>query len=214
MIHLQALGELCEAIWKNARLVLKGEGARQLVEAGILPADCSNAKADDLFTVKFFVDRRCVSGPRAKWNQQQGICTAIKFDEELYKRCPGIQAECGPLKPRSISTPAPTPLVEVKLTLDFPKQTSIYQGNNGAASRAIDGNKNTAWGGGSCTHTAQENGRILGWWTANLIGKKSQQEFDAWFRAENNQLRGSGKPMGYPEDLVTVTNRRLDQLCQ
>ena len=36
----------------------------------------------------------------------------------------------------------------------------------GEASKAVDGKKNTAYGGGSCTHTLEENNP---WWAVDLL---------------------------------------------
>ncbi len=38
-------------------------------------------------------------------------------------------------------------------------------GHGGASSRAVDGNKNTQWGGGSCTHTNKQQNP---WWRVDL----------------------------------------------
>ena len=43
------------------------------------------------------------------------------------------------------------------------KQSST--GFGGASSRAVDGNKNPSWGGGSCTHT---NRQSRPWWRVDL----------------------------------------------
>ena len=54
--------------------------------------------------------------------------------------------------------------VIVKFAIGQPTfQSSIY--GYGEPSRAVDGNKNTAYGGGSCTHTTLEDNP---WWAVDL----------------------------------------------
>ena len=70
-------------------------------------------------------------------------------------------------------------------------QSSQY--SDGASSRAVDGGKNTNWGGRSCTHTQRQ---MYPWWRVDLrriytVGKVqlTNRGDAAWTRLRNFEIR-------------------------
>jgi hypothetical protein len=59
----------------------------------------------------------------------------------------------------------------------------LYQGNNGHPERAVDGNTNGAWSGGSVTHTAQPESEA--WWQVDLEGSHEIGEIAIWNRTDS-----------------------------
>jgi hypothetical protein len=57
---------------------------------------------------------------------------------------------------------------------------------DGEPSRAVDGNSNSAWGGGSCTHT---NNGPTEWWQVDLEQSYDIQSVDIWHRNDCCQTR-------------------------
>jgi len=62
-------------------------------------------------------------------------------------------------------------------------QSSIEYG--GAASRAVDGDTNGAWSGGSVTHTEAGSGS---WWQVDLNGQYSIGDINIWNRTDTNPI--------------------------
>jgi hypothetical protein len=57
----------------------------------------------------------------------------------------------------------------------------LYQGNNGHPERAVDGNTNGAWSGGSVTHTAFDD---QPWWQVDLEDSHRIEEIAIWGRTD------------------------------
>lgn len=62
----------------------------------------------------------------------------------------------------------------------------------GAATRAVDGNQNQQWGGGSCTHTNNQASTPV-WWQLDLGSPKSISYVKVWNRVDccNDRLHGA-----------------------
>ncbi|MFG3690810.1 alpha-L-fucosidase [Micromonospora sp. NPDC047740] len=61
-------------------------------------------------------------------------------------------------------------------------QKSLYQGSNGNPERAVDGNTNGVWSGGSVTHTAQPESEA--WWQVDLQQSYQIGEIALWNRTD------------------------------
>jgi len=74
------------------------------------------------------------------------------------------------------------------LTMTNAQVSSVYHGT--PASRAIDGNTNQQWNGGSCTHTMNWGHP---WWNADFVGgAKAVKKVEIWNRSDCCQGRLSG----------------------
>ena len=54
-------------------------------------------------------------------------------------------------------------------------------GFGGSSSRGVDGNRNSQWGGGSCTHTNKDN---RPWWRVDLGGVQQVKKVQLTNRAD------------------------------
>ena len=77
------------------------------------------------------------------------------------------------------------------------RQSSTAYG--GLSSRAVDGNKNTYWGGSSCTHTSRQ---FRPWWRVDLQKNYDVSEVKITNRGDccSNRLREIEIRVGYVDD--------------
>jgi len=85
---------------------------------------------------------------RRRWQRRRGPCPYAR-----RRRTPPAP------------TPAPAPDLGPRINLKGMLATQSSTAHGGSASRAIDGNEKSAWGGGSCTHTSTHTNP---WWQVDL----------------------------------------------